>query len=170
MDEQYVITISCWAQTKIHRPYLSHEYQRLYIDFLIEELLFSYITILCLLTLQMLHTKFGKDWPSSSREDVNAWQLKMLMHDRQCTTTDVNGAQSKQKNKKTRNPFGWTEQWQTTGNQKNSLTVIRLKVSLNTYKQTDDGWWEKAHWVRWNSIKLSGDLTETFPYLLLYSF
>ena len=30
-------------------------------------------TISCLLTLQMLHTKFGKDWPSSSwEEDVNA--------------------------------------------------------------------------------------------------
>ena len=31
------------------------------------------LTISCLLTLQMLHTKFGKDWPSSSwEEDVNA--------------------------------------------------------------------------------------------------
>ena len=30
-------------------------------------------TISCLLTLQMLHTKFGKDWPSSFwGEDVNA--------------------------------------------------------------------------------------------------
>ena len=29
-------------------------------------------TISCFLTLQMLHTIFGKDWPSSSREeDIN---------------------------------------------------------------------------------------------------
>ena len=27
----------------------------------------------CLLTLMMLHTKFGKDWPHSSWEDVNWW-------------------------------------------------------------------------------------------------
>ena len=27
------------------------------------------LTISCLLTLQMLHTKFGTDWPSSSSEE-----------------------------------------------------------------------------------------------------
>ena len=37
----------------------------------------------CLLTLQMLHTKFGKDWPCSSCE-------KMLTDDAQRTTTDAN--------------------------------------------------------------------------------
>ena len=32
-------------------------------------------TISCRLTLKMLHTKFGQDWPSNSWEDVNArWQ------------------------------------------------------------------------------------------------
>ena len=40
-------------------------------------------TISCLLTLQMLHTKFGLDSPSSSwEEDVNTWQ-----------TTDDDGRQ-----------------------------------------------------------------------------
>ena len=32
--------------------------------------------ISCLLTLQMLQTKFDLDWPSSSgEEDINAWQM-----------------------------------------------------------------------------------------------
>ena len=35
-------------------------------------------TISCLLTLQMLHNKFGKDWQSFLRRDVNTQQM---LHD-----------------------------------------------------------------------------------------
>ena len=44
-------------------------------------------TISCLLTLPMLHTKFGKDWPSSSwEEDVNG---RCTRHTAQHTTDNV---------------------------------------------------------------------------------
>ena len=42
--------------------------------------LILFFTISCLLSLQMLRTKFCKDWPSSSREDANGRR----------TTTDAN--------------------------------------------------------------------------------
>ena len=49
--------------------------------------IYKKITFSCLFTLQMLHTKFGKYWPSSSwEEDVNG---RRTTEDAQRTTTDA---------------------------------------------------------------------------------